>query len=96
MSWQGDPPSTDTFAAGLASFSFTSVTNASVAVTFPVGRFDAAPVVVSSISGFASSVFFASCTASSASGCTLTVRHYQETATSVTGMTVGWIARAAG
>lgn len=51
-----------------------------VGVTFPVGRFTAAPKVVATVEN-GSSVYFVTVSGVTTAGCTLTVRHYTTTAT---------------
>lgn len=79
-------------AGGTASFGMTAATNATVAVTYPAGRFSVSPLVVAVASGSASSVMFASVTAKSATGCSITIRNYQELAITGTFL-VDWQAK---
>jgi hypothetical protein len=76
-------------ASGSATVPFANVAFATVGVVFPAGRFTAPPAVTCSAVG--NNAYFASVSAITNVGCTLTLRHWQGTLSSVS-VFVNWTA----
>lgn len=75
-------------AAGAADVDLVSQAANTVAVVFPVGRFSVAPIVTVS-PGDGSTVHFATVNNVTASGCEISIRHYEGSPTTAT-ITVNW------
>lgn len=95
MAWDGSPSVDATEeAAGDITVSLANAASGSVAVTFPAGRFTAAPAVVATVAGL-STTYVAGTGGRTAAGVTVIAFHRAGTASTVA-LTVSWIARSIG
>jgi hypothetical protein len=81
-------------AAGLATLTLTNASNAEITVTFPAGRFSAAPAVVATINASVST-WYAYVKSITATNCIIGIRQINGSLTTAS-IAVGWIARVKG